>query len=69
MKIKNGYNDKETVIKIYAQSGSRNAEVWIKQTGLDDKETLSYASIDELLDLKEEIESALKKVIGIKNEY
>ena len=62
MKIKSGFNEKETRIRIYGKKDGRNAELWIEQTGLNEKETLSYMTLDELLDLKEEIEIALKEI-------
>ena len=64
MKIKSGFNEKETRIRIYGKKEGRNAELWIEQTGLSEKETLSYMSVDELLDLKGEVETALKEIIG-----
>lgn len=66
MLIKKGFNDKNTYIKISAQENSRTIEVWIDQEGLESRETLSYATIEELLDLKDEIEKALKAVMGVK---
>ena len=65
MKIKTGFNDKETRIRIYGKKNDRIAELWIEQTGLSEKETLSYVSIEELLDLKNEIETALKEIINL----
>ena len=62
MKIKSGFNEKETRIRIYGKKDGRNAELWTEQTGLNEKETLSYMTLDELLDLKEEIEIALKEI-------
>lgn len=68
MTIKKGYNDKTTTINIHAPSSEegREAEVWITQEGLTkDKETLSYITIDELLNLKTEIDTALKSITRI----
>ena len=62
MIIKKGYNDKPTKIRIQSHN-DRQAEIWIEQHGLDDEETLSYMSINELLDLKGEIDEALKEII------
>ena len=67
MKIKSGFNEKETKIRIYGKKDGRNAELLIEQTGLSDKETLSYMSIDELLDLQDEIKTALEEIIYIKS--
>jgi len=75
MKIKTGYNGKELEIRI---SGRRNgnAEVWIEQHGLPKdgdmiryRETLSYASLQELQDLKNEIEDAILEITGISRTY
>lgn len=66
MKIKSGFNEKETKIRIYGNKDGRNAELWIEQTGLSEKETLSYMTVDELLDLQHEIKTALKEILEIK---
>ncbi len=66
MIIKNGYNDKETRIRISGSDNGRVAEIWIEQTGLSGKETLSYMNLDELLDLKEEIDEAIKYIAKLK---
>lgn len=68
--IKQGYDGKPTHIKIYARE-SRNAEVWIEQYGVIDEsnprrpqETLAYASLDELLDLRDEINAVIQVLIS-----
>jgi len=75
MKIKSGYNGKDLEIKI---SGRRNenAELWIIQNGMPEtgdliryRETLSYISLQELQDLKKEIENAILEVTGINRSY
>jgi len=68
MNIEKGYNGKILEIRI---SGRRNtnAELWLKQHGLPDRETLSYVSLQELADLKKEIEDAILEITGIKREY
>ena len=66
MKIKKGYNDKETIIGIQARPENRSAELWIEQHGLSEKETLSYMSLEELMDLKDEIDEALKLILKLK---
>lgn len=65
MIIKEGYNGKDTIIRISAQPNNRCAELWIEQTGLSvaKNETLSYASVEELLDLKDEVVKALNEII------
>ena len=65
MEIKKGYNDKKTTIRIYGRE-DREAEVWIEETGVaNPKETLSFASLDELLSLKEEIDQAIRKIANL----
>ena len=51
MKIKNGFNSKETQICITTQSNG-SIELWIEQQGLGEKETLSYLTLDELYELR-----------------
>jgi hypothetical protein len=70
MKIKDGYNGKELEIRISASN--RHAAIWLIQNGLPDtpemlkyRETLSYATLDELLDLKKEIENTMKDILEI----
>lgn len=72
MTIKEGYNSKELEIRI---QGSKNqlAELWIEQHGLPEscsgyKVTLSYVSLQELLELKREIEDAILVIAGIDRE-
>lgn len=57
MKIKEGFNDKETEIKVSAQPNG-SIELWIRESGKDDKETLSYMSKDELYELYKEVSQA-----------
>lgn len=60
MKIKTGFNDKETSIKIGTQSNG-SIELWIKETGKQDsQETLSYLTADELIKLYKEVKQACK---------
>lgn len=75
MEIKEGYNGKELEIRV---SGRRNqgAEVWLLQNGLPEegdviryRETLSYATLQELNDLKREIEDAILAITGIERTY
>ena len=53
-------------IKIHRNEGSRGFEFWLvsnkKENGLPD-ESLSYLSINEMLDLKDEINNALNDLI------
>lgn len=75
MKIKAGYNDEELEIRIIGRR-NENAEIWLEQHGLPDepeitryKETLSYASLQELLELKKEVEDAILQITGIERTY
>lgn len=76
-KIKEGYDGQELEIKFEA-SRNRHAMIWIIQKafskdlkGLYSKygETLSYASLQELNDLKREIEDAILTITGIDRSY
>jgi hypothetical protein len=64
--IKEGYNGEELRIRISGQKDNV-AEVWIDQYDKEGKhrETLAYATLQELADLKREIEQAMLKIIGI----
>ena len=44
-------------------SSNRTAEMWIEFGCNPKKETLSYLNIEELLDLKKEIQKALNEII------
>ena len=57
MKIKEGFNNKETTIKISTQPNG-NIELWINESGKDDKETLSYLTVAELVELYKEAKNA-----------
>ena len=56
MIIKEGYNNKPLKITISGRLNSK-AEVWIKIAGFN--AILSYVSLQELADLKKEIEDAI----------
>ncbi len=62
MIIKDGYDGKPTTIEIML-GRDRMAEIYIIQAGISDKETLGYITIDEMLDLKDELDRALLKII------
>lgn len=57
MKIKEGFNNKETEIRVSSQSNG-SIELWIVQSGLSEKETLSYLTPTELFELFREIQIA-----------
>ena len=59
MRIEKGYNDKPTEIRISSQDNG-SIEMWIAETGKDDKETLSYMTVDELYQLFKEVRQAGK---------
>lgn len=63
MKIKNGgqtdtLKGKIETIRIESSNNERSFEVWINE------DSLSYLSIDELLDLQQEIKKALQSLIN-----
>lgn len=71
MIIHAGYGDKPTEIRISGpyDDSARTAEFWIDQTVFESikgvqSETLSYITLDELLDLKGEIQAAIRAIVG-----
>lgn len=65
MIIKDGFNNEPTTIKIYHENKvERIGRLWINESGKDIKETLSFITIDELLDLKDEIDATLQSIIN-----
>ena len=64
MEIKEGFNGKPTTIRISAQENG-SIELWINESGKDDKETLSYLSPDELYQLHKEVKLAAKDLFDI----
>jgi hypothetical protein len=67
-KIKEGFNGKELEIKINGK------ELWLIQNGLPlvdgnekYKETLSYVTINELIELRNEINEAIKELAGLQS--
>ena len=61
MKIKCGYNEKETEIKIYNQ-GNGHVELWIREEGKDNRESLGYMTANELRELFREVQRAGKEL-------
>ena len=57
MKIKDGYNNKEIEIRINSNPNG-TIELWIIENGKSDRETVSYLTANELLELYQEIKSA-----------
>ena len=73
MRVKEGYNGKEIELRIGGRRNA-NAELWIEQHGLPDecsryRETLSYITLQELAELKKEIEDAILTITGIERNY
>ena len=68
MKIKDRYCEKELQIRIQSSS-NRTAKMWIEFGCNPEKETLSYLNIEELLDLKKEIQKALNEIIKQDSEF
>ena len=70
MVIKEGFNSKPTHIKIYARE-NQNAEVWLDQNGLKDQdpsryyETLAYATLEEIIALRDECNEVIKQMAGV----
>ena len=72
MTIQEGYNGKPIQIKIGGKK-YQSAEIWIIQEGLPEscaqyQDTLSYASLAELVSLKREIDNALMIITGLSEE-
>lgn len=66
MVIKSGYNNKKTEITIAGNCKSPEAYIWIEQKGLKKvQKTLALATIEELLELRFEINEALKVIVGL----
>lgn len=66
MIIKDGYNNAETEIKVGEDERSADwsipqkntTRLWIRESGKDDRESLSYLTPNELLELFNEIKKA-----------
>lgn len=67
MKIKEGYGSKELKIRVCDSGESRIAELWIEFGCIPKQETLSYLDLNELLDLKDEIQKVINSIVGVKN--
>lgn len=62
--IKEGYGSKKLEIKIAkSDSQKRTAELWIDHESSEIPETLNYITLEELLDLKDEIYEAIQEII------
>ena len=66
--IHEGVGGKELKIRINQSStDKRTADLWI-EFGCEElkKESLSYMNLGELLDLKEEVQRAINKIVGVR---
>lgn len=70
--IQKGYGGKPLVIKIQGTEGDRVSQLWIEFTELEDRqmkaETLSYITLDELLELKKDIDRAVRCCFSMSSE-
>lgn len=68
MKIKNGYNNKPLEIIIQKSSSVSTADIYIEEKGLKKtpSQTISIATIEELMELRNNINEVLKQIIGVK---
>jgi len=71
MIVKDGFNNQELELRIgNGNKNSRKAELWINEKGkIDDRETLSYITLLELLELKDEIDKVIGTITGIKGDF
>lgn len=71
--IKNGFNNVPLNIRFTAHSGTFDAGVEIEQRGLDmgdekviqRTDTLSYATLEELVELRDEINKVIAEIVGL----
>lgn len=71
--IKAGFDDKLLSIRFYAAPGDKSAHVTVEQKGLETGaerviqryETLSYATLDELITLRNEINETIKIMVEL----
>ena len=71
--IKAGFDNKTLSIRLYAEVGDKSAHLTIEQKGLETGaerviqryETLSYATVDELVALRDEINETIKVMVGL----
>lgn len=71
--IKNGFGDKPLSIRFEPHSTTLDAGITIEQTGLDTGaekviqryETLSYASLEELVALRDELNKVIGEIVGL----
>lgn len=71
--IKNGFDDKPMRITFSANDITRNVGVNVEQEGLNTGaekviqryETLSYATLDEIIELRNELNKVIAEVVGL----
>ena len=73
VQIKAGFDDKPLSIRLEARPDSRSIGVTVEQEGLKTGaerviqryETLAYATLDEIITLRDELNEAIAKVVGL----
>lgn len=69
MTIKDGFDSKPLGISVSTGFNSNTCELWIKQEGLPEgergKETLSYPTLTELIQLRDELNKTIKTMAGV----
>lgn len=79
MIIKDGYNSKPLTIRVDASDRTKVAEFWMEIQGLDglikravetgasgwEGEMLSYITLSELIELRDECNKAIKELAGV----
>jgi hypothetical protein len=64
--IKKGYNNKKVTINLETFTTSHDAGMWIEFDEPNVKQaTLQYITIEELIELRDEINDALAKLVGV----
>jgi hypothetical protein len=64
--IKDGYNNKElSLIFEKVDKESLRAYLWVKFEQEHRQDTLNYVSLDELIKLRNEINEAIKQMVGV----
>lgn len=71
--IKNGFDNKPLSIRFEPHKGTFDAGVTIEQEGLNTGaekviqryETLSYASLEELVELRDELNRVIGEIVGV----
>ena len=64
MKIKEGYKKKPVEINLCPADWDRKTLLWIKFHTDPADHTLSYVSLEELLDLRKEINEVLREILN-----